>query len=114
MIAAVLGLLTLQVIDLSDARALGAGHVLLVVAGSVALLMRRRAPIPTLAAVLVLSVVNQATGALIDVMIPAIQVAVYTVALRTGRRGAWTTAALTTAWVAVTVLSFQSELPVNA
>jgi hypothetical protein len=91
----VLGLLTLQVIDRGDVRALDAGHVLLIVASTCALLMRRRAPVPTLAVVLVLSAVNQATGALLDVMIPAIQVAVYTVALRSGRRDAWATAALT-------------------
>ncbi|MGW0948577.1 sensor histidine kinase [Streptomyces sp. NPDC002623] len=112
-ITAVLGLLTLQVIDRGDVRALGVGHVLLVIAGSCALLMRRRAPVPTLAVVLVLSVVNQAAGARLDVMIPAIQVAVYTVALWTGRRGAWATAALTAAWVAVTVLAFQAEQPVD-
>ncbi len=112
-ITAVLGLLTLLVIDRDDLRGLDAGHVLLIVAGSCALLMRRRAPVPTLAAVLVLSVVNQAAGSVLDVMLPAIEVAVYTVALRTGRRGAWATAALAAAWVAVTVLAFQSELPAN-
>ncbi|MFE5027516.1 sensor histidine kinase [Streptomyces sp. NPDC056656] len=112
-ITAVLGVLTLQVVDRGDVRALDAGQVLLVVASSCALLMRRRFPVPALAVVLLLSVVNQAVGAVLDVMIPAIEVAVYTVALRTGRLGAWATAALTTVWVAVTVLVFQPGLSTN-
>lgn len=112
-ITAVLGLLTLQVIDRGDVLALAAGPAFLIVAGSGALLVRRRAPVSTLAAVLVLTVLNQAVGTRLDAVIPAIQVAVYTVALRTGRRGAWVTAALTTAWAAVTVLAFQAEQPVD-
>ncbi|MFJ6393996.1 sensor histidine kinase [Streptomyces sp. NPDC091972] len=73
-----------------------------------ALLARRRAPFCVLGVELALSVLYQACGGALDATLPATEVALYTVALSTGRVTAWATAGLVASWALVTTVAFQS------
>ncbi|WP_063781130.1 sensor histidine kinase [Streptomyces maremycinicus] len=69
---------------------------------------RHRSPLGVLAAVSALSVVHQAGGGPFVPSLPPLMVALYTVALRSGRRQAWTAAALTMAALSLTAMFFQA------